>query len=491
MTTRSKVLRGLAGGLLHEVFATILGLGAMLVLVRLLSPVEYGQAAAASGILALLAAFRGHLFVEHALQLPAHDSPDWSMYFGIAGAIQMVLAIATVLVGVALQPFESFSTIAPLVMVSALGLVLEWPAQVATVKLQRELQFERLKIISFASVVLRLTSSLLLAWLGYGAMALTIGSNVLSPLPMTLYLLMVERWKPSGRWWRPPWPESQPVMRFGAQQMSLGMVHALRSFVDSVVLTRGFGLAVFGLLNRAQALYQSTVGRVGLVFAETAYPLLPRERENVDVYAARAARFLQVSLLLSIPGAIYLAADGTAVSRLLYGPAWSAADAFLAPGALAGGAMAVASAAGYVLLGAGLMRKVAWVQATGSALAMFAVAGVLVGLDPGGYVWTMAGGQVVTAALALWWAAPLAHRDWYRDGLLPAGAAAVAGFLALLAVRQWPIESATVSVALSASSYMTAATIVTYLTAPSLRAELAQCGWLIRPKAPSGTLDSR
>lgn len=474
-SVRVRVVRGLVSGLLHEAVIVALSFGAMLVLVRLLTPADYGRAAAVTGVLALVRAFSGALFVEHALQHDKETEPDWTTYFSIAGLVQLSLFGVTNVGALLARTWDATSGMAPLLHIASIGLILDWPSQVATVKLRRELRFERLKLLSALALALNLTSTMVLAWLGLGAAAVVIGGNVLAAVPMTISFLFVERWRPRGRWLMfPRATDARPILEFARRQIGAGLVHALRSAAESMVLTRTFGVATFGLLNRALALFQSTVGRLAFVLLDTAYPMLPMERNNRSRYAYRAARYLEAALILSVPGAAFIAVEGAHVSRVLYGSAWVAADPYLAPAAIALAAATLATAAGYVVMGAGDVGKSVRLEALVAAGGIVALAAPLLGGSSIDYMWALAVTQVAASVIAFVVAAPLADREWSRRGLWPAVAATAVGTLSILTLRSSIAPSGAAGLVITALAYAAVVASVLALTARTVMLEVLQ-----------------
>ncbi|MGB0110909.1 MAG: hypothetical protein WBP52_20620, partial [Terriglobales bacterium] len=78
---RRHVAHGLAWNTIYQVFQTVLSFGAMLVLVRVIPPAEYGRATAAVSWLLLMCSFGCAQFMNHALQLPKDVEPDWSLHW--------------------------------------------------------------------------------------------------------------------------------------------------------------------------------------------------------------------------------------------------------------------------------------------------------------------------------------------------------------------------------------------------------------------------
>src|SRR5262249_23672588 len=293
--TRSLVARGIAWNTVYQIFEAGLSFSAMLILVRLIPPAEYGRVGAVVGLLALLNAFNFAIFAAHALQLPEGREPDWSLHWSAGFYIQASLMLAChVLAGVSWFS-RTYRPLAPLLHLAALGLILDWPAQLGAVMLRRALDFRRLKIVLACMTALKLGVTLVAALAGAGASAIVLASNVLTPVPLAVELLFVRRRRPRAGWWRwPDWTTYRPALRFGIQQSASALLAGALGALEAAVLPSSVGYTAIGLLNRARALLSTSVGRVGNILLETGYPLLPRYAPDPKRYAAQATLFAQV-----------------------------------------------------------------------------------------------------------------------------------------------------------------------------------------------------
>ncbi|HET7875197.1 MAG TPA: oligosaccharide flippase family protein, partial [Methylomirabilota bacterium] len=331
---RHLVIRGIAWNSLYQIVDSGLAFGAMLVLVRVLTPAEYGHFGAVLGLLTLLNAFNFSTFAAHALQLPDEEEPDWSLHWSAGLHIQLLLFLACNGVAGLCWLGREYRTLAPLLHLASVGLLLDGPAQLRIVMLRRELGFGRLKLLFGCSVVIKLGAALAVALAGGGAYALVLGSNVLTPLPLAADLLLFRRWRPEGPWWRwPDWAAYRPALRFGFQRAGSALLAAGRGALEAIVLPLSVGYGAIGLLGRARVLFGTTVGKVTAVLEETAYPLLPRYAPDSGRYARQATLFVQAVLLVACPGILYVALEGRALSRLLYGERWVGADPLIWPAA--------------------------------------------------------------------------------------------------------------------------------------------------------------
>src|ERR1051326_7912702 len=169
--------------------------------------------------------------------------------------------------------------------------------------------------------------------------------------PSEFIFFFVRRWHPGKGWWR--WPglnTCKPVLEFGLQRLGSGLLYSGRGALEAAILQIAFGYTGVGLWNRAQALFSTSLGRLGAVVAESIYPLLPRFVNDGDRYARQTTLYLQVMLWTVVPGAIFLGFSGAALSRLLYGSKWVAADPLLWPAALIGCGMLVFTPCSSILL---------------------------------------------------------------------------------------------------------------------------------------------
>jgi O-antigen/teichoic acid export membrane protein len=435
---------------LFQALEVVGSFAAMLVLVRILPPVDYGRAAATTGVLAMLGILNAHLFIGHALQLPDGETPDWSQHWAFAFYLQAALSLVCHGVAAVCWLIPAYTPIAKLLHVAAFGVLFDSANHLGATMLRRDLRLRRIKIISSIGIFVRIAAIVALALAGGRAYAIVFGNNVLSALPFGFDLFVVRGWRPDPGWWKlPRWSAYRAAFRFGAQRAAGGLMSGLRDAAETAVLPATLGFAGIGLLNRAQALYSATLGRVTTVLADTVYPFLPRESRDPKRYAQHATLYLQVTLLLAIPGAAFVGQEGALISRVLYGTKWIAADPLIWPGAIIGFAGAVCTAATGVLLASGRLRACLlldaatlvsigpslWLAWTGSGLLA--------------YGWALACTQFVLAVLSLGWARQLLTPQWFSQTILPPLVSAAVALAACTAVG-WLVEDSRAPLELAA-----------------------------------------
>jgi O-antigen/teichoic acid export membrane protein len=491
-----QVLRGIAWTTVYRLFEILLGFGAMLLLVRIIAPADYGRAGTVVGLVTLLNAFSCSLFMAEALQRPDGVEPDWTLHWSAGFYIQLALALGCQVAAGVCWLYPPYFEVAPLMHLAGLGVMIDWPNWMGGVMLRRELNFRRLQLLNGVATFLSLGVTLGLGVAGAGAYALVFGGNVARALPFGFDLLLVRRWRPASGWWRwPDWSAYRPALRFGFQQSGSALLHGLRGALEAAVLPGALGFAAIGLFSRAQALSATTVGRVGSIVIETVYPLLPRYAANGRSYPRQATLFLQIVLLCAVPGAVYIGIEGPALSRLLYGERWVAADPLIRPSALIGVGQLVFLASSGILLAANRLRVCFLLDVTAAVIAVLVIGGAWTRGGLAAYVWIAATGYLATATIAVWAARRFLVAGWPSRGVLPAlVSSAVGGTLIVALEPLWASQPPVIRLCASGVVFaLGTALALRSLFPQALTAVLSRlpggqrfCGWLRLQPAVAG-----
>ena len=441
-TRRRLLMQGITWSAGYQMFDVMLSFASMLVLVRIIPPGDYGRAAAVVGFLGLLNLLNAHFFFEHALQLADHEEPDWNLHWTWGFYIQTSLSLIGHGIAGLCWFAPGYRPIAPLLHIGALGVLLDWPNQFRGTMLRRQLDLRRIRIVASIGMTMRLATTTGLALAGAGAYAIVIGNNLVTTAPFTIDLLVVQRWRPRPGWWRwPSWTAYSSAGTFGLQRSGANVISGIRGAIESAVLPAPIGFAAMGLLNRAQALYGTTLGRVGVVVVDVVYPFLPRESHNRARYAVHATMFLQVMLLVGLPGALFVGQNGPLLSRVLYGHKWIAMDSLIWPGALVGLATALLMPTTSVLMAAGLVRTCLALEVVAAGTALPALAVAWITKSPAQYLWVLASAELAIAIVALERTSHLLQPLWWKVAVVPPLVTALAGLAAGELLRRQPLSA--------------------------------------------------
>ena len=413
-------IRGVAFNGAYQALNVLVALGMMLVLARIIPPAEYGRVGVVIAWLGLLNTFNCATFMAQALQLPEDCEPDWSTHFIVGCYIQGILWAACYLLGVGFASWAAYREIAGLLRVGSFGFLLDCPNQLGVTMLRREMDFRTFRLIHAFGTISAASTTVTLGLLGYGAYAIVIGNNVISALPFGIYLFFVRRWHPGKGCWR--WlglNTCKPVLRFGLQRLGSGLLYSGRGALEAAVLQIAVGYTGIGFWNRAQALFSTSIGRMGTVVTESVYPLLPRFAHDGDRYARQTTLYLQVMLWTVVPGSFFVGFSAPAVSRLLYGSKWVAADPLLWPAALIGCGMLVFTTCSSILLA---VNRLALCLTLDALLVCLSLPTLFIAWKSGNlsaYAWALTAAQMVASVITLACASKYLQRGWLRSILFP------------------------------------------------------------------------
>lgn len=417
---RRLVVKGVAWNTLYHIFQAIVSFIAMLILVRVVSPAEFGKVTAVVALLAFINGFNCSVFMSAALQLPEGTEPDWSLHWTFGFYIQLALSLICHALAGLCWFVNAYRPIAGPLHLAALGLLIDCPIQLRFMMLRRAMDFRRLRVLLGAGTLASTAVTVALGMCGAGVYAIVLGSNVLIGLPFGIDLLLVRRWRPQRGWFRPNWRAYRPALRFGFQQAGSALLRSGRSAMESAILLPSAGLVAMGLWSRAQALYNTSVGRMTNVLIESSYPLLPRYAADPHRYPRQATFFFQAMVWIAIPGSFYLGVEGRQLSRLVYGAKWIAGDPLILPAAIACVALVIFTISSTVMLATNRLRSCFALELVSGVFTITSLPVIWITGSMVAYAWAFAAAQVLAVFVAIFRVSRLLVPNWPRIIFLPA-----------------------------------------------------------------------
>ncbi len=298
---------------------------AMLVLVRLLSPEDYGSAALAQSIIGFIAVFSFGTFILHALQVRDPAEVDWQAHFTAAVFINLMLFVLTLLIAWGLSFSATYHSAALPLAVLATLLIVEIPGTLRHRMLETRHDWKRFRILVGIGTALALFVGVAIALMGGGVWALVVQPPLFG-LPAAIDLFLNEKWRPNWSW---SWARYREAAGFGLNRMGSTAVIRARQAVEQGYLTSTYDFATLGVFTRAQGLATLIAGRIGSVATTTLYPILTRAEEQSDQFQHMAGMVLRGVSWTTMPAAVFLALAADDLVSLLYGPKWESVASLL------------------------------------------------------------------------------------------------------------------------------------------------------------------
>ena len=193
MSLRQQSIVAVASGGALSLVSDVVRFGVMMVMARLLTPEDYGNAGLALSALFWVGALGFENFAPNLLRHRGEGQIGTYLLFGV------ILQSCLLAVGMVVAAFLYFQLehqlVAALLTVGLLSFPAKVPQQIEYQLLQREFNWRRLRLVELATLLCASGLSVLLAYIGAGPFALIAGV-LLEPLPFLVLLFASRQLKP-------------------------------------------------------------------------------------------------------------------------------------------------------------------------------------------------------------------------------------------------------------------------------------------------------
>lgn len=418
----------------HAIFAMrlvslVLTFVSITLLARLIPPSDFGVWAMAGLALGVMTIVRELGLVPSIVQARTLTLRQQDAYFWTSVAVSTGCAGLLALVAPLVARLYDTPLLAPVIWACCISLAVNGLGAVHAALLRRQLQYSKLVVIEGGGMVFGLIVGLTTAYVWRDVWALAVG-HIAAAVWMSASALLLCPWVPGV-------PQRSARINLGFS-LQLTLYNLLTYAANNVGLAAGyrFGAAELGFFNRGQQLFHMSHYSFLTPITDMGFALLCRLKPDTTYKHAYVSLVRRIALLF-IPYAAVLPIVSRDLVLALLGPAWAPATpiiAWFAPAVL-GQAFATLLAQLLTSQGRGVeLRR--WAVAS----LILRAAGAIIG-SQFGIVGLAAGFSLATLLLALpmaWLTArsgPVRLRDQLAalwPGLLVAGAASVAAFVAAL-----------------------------------------------------------
>ena len=321
MNLRAKVLSGLfwVGG--TRLLSQVLTWGITIVVVRLLTPADYGLLAMATVFMGLLNLIAEAGLGSALIQAPQVDDLTLRRIFGAVIMIDTGLFALQFAAAPAIAYFFAEDRLIPIIRVLSLQFLLMIFAVIPTALLSRSLSFKGQSMIGLAGAVCASLASLGLALYGYGVWAL-VASNLVAAAITTVALNVVQ---PFLKWPSFSLRGMRGLIVLGGQLTAARVLYFIYSQSDVFIGGRLLGKDLLGFYSVSLHLASLPVQRISAVVNQIAFPAFAeasQKPETVPVHMLKGVRMLS---FLSFPVLWGISSVAPEFVAVLLGPTWQTA----------------------------------------------------------------------------------------------------------------------------------------------------------------------
>jgi O-antigen/teichoic acid export membrane protein len=391
------VRKALTFAFLDRYASLIIGIGASMILARLLTPSDVGVFSVTMVLLGFLASVRdlgaGQYLVRERELDAERIRAVWAVQLGLGILLACIVAAASTPVAALYREPRMHD----IMLVLALTYAVNPFGSLTYAWLTREMRFESIALIRFSSTVAGSAVSIVLAWQGHGPMSLALGG-----LASTVVNAAISLWfRPGSLPWLPGLREVGRVVSFGSQLTSASLLYTLAQGAPELLLGRLQSLTAAGLYSRASGLVAIFHRLVTDVINRVALSWFAREARQSGEFSESFVKATGHVTAIGWSFCLVIVFLAHPIIRVLYGPQWAGAVdlARLLAAAMAFGVPVSLCFAALIAAGAVANLLKATVASTILVLVL-ATVGAWLGLLPLG--WAMLLTSAFSAVVFMW-----------------------------------------------------------------------------------------
>lgn len=286
---------------------------------------------------------------------------------------------------------------ADMIRVMALSFIFRPLSNVPASILQREMRFKGMTVVGLTALILSSTTSIALAYHGFGVWALILGGLV-SPLLTIPAFGMLAKWRPR---FSLDFKRAREIARYGLLVSVNDIVNHLRDQISIFILSRTLGPASIGLYNKGESLAKMPHGFITGSVYHVLFRALAAEQDNLDKCRYLFFRSIALVAVYATPFYIGLLWLAEPLVRGLYGEKWVEAAGPLLILALAWPFWLMETLSGSVLAAHNWLGRELPVQIGMLLISALAILTALPwGID--GVAWALVGASVYSAFHLYW-----------------------------------------------------------------------------------------
>ncbi len=341
---RTRVARGLTWTLIDNWGAQLLGLGILVVLLRLVEVEDVGLVALAAAIVGLAQLFVDQGFGDALIQRPKLTRGHMDTAFWVAVATGSALALVGVVIAGPIAVAVGEPRLAPLMQALSASFVLTALSSVQMALLRREMAFKSLAARRLIAIAGGGIVGIAMAFTGFGAWAL-VGQQLAQAGLSVVTLWAVSPWRP-GR--QVSLADFRTLFGFGSNIVAGDVLFYVGRNADAFLVGTFLGPVALGVYAVGFRVLEASTAMLATAARKLGLPTFARLQDDRDRLRRAYARMSRAMAAVTLPGYVGLALVAEEAIVLAAGEAWRGSGLVAAVLVLTGPAQAVQAYSGAV-----------------------------------------------------------------------------------------------------------------------------------------------
>ena len=303
-----------------QVFSQLVAWGSTFMVIRILSPTDYGLFAMTSVVLVLFGLLNGYGFANAAIAQRDGGKDQLRQLFGLLIVVNVALTVLQILLAPLVAAYYRQPIIADLLRVQAL-IYLTNPFQaLGYAVLSRKMDFRRQAQVNVVSALLSAATALGCALAGFGVWTLVSAPFVMFASRALGTISVARAWM---------WPSfdfrgARALAGYGGTIMAGQIFWFMQTQSDIIVAGRTFAPHELGFYTTALFLSQVFVTKVVPPLNEVAFSAYAQIQDDLNAVAAGFLKSVRVIMTIALPFCLGLAAVAFPAVKVMLGDKWMA-----------------------------------------------------------------------------------------------------------------------------------------------------------------------
>ncbi len=318
---RRSIVRAIGSSSLISLFTKLMSLTSTLVLVRLLTPSDYGLVAIAVTITGVIGFFNEIGLGSAIVQRQQAGEDEINGCFGIALIASTILVLIMLVLSWPMAVYYAMPELRAVLVVLGLSLYFGAVNTVPLSLLRKSLRFQAVLGCSAFMVAVQAVVAIPLAYAGLRYWSIVVGF-VVGQFAGTLWY-----WVASG--WRPYWPmdlrQGRALMGYGLNITATRVLWHLYMNADKLIIGKVLGAYAVGLYDVARSLANLPTSQISGVATNIASPVYARLQADRPRLREAMVRLVRGVAYLALPILFGMAVLADDLVATLAGPQWGGA----------------------------------------------------------------------------------------------------------------------------------------------------------------------
>ena len=320
MPSYSEIVRhGVYWSYFRSALAWIVMLPTAIILARLLTPAEFGVAAAATFFIQLsnrLTRAGLNMALIRAKEITQdHISTTFVFYLAISITTYLGLVVFAPLIG----KFFNSPDVGLVLPLAGLAFLLSAFAAVPLALLRRDMRFRDIATLQSTGLILQSIGAVILVWMGMSFWGILWG-NLAGSFAQTVMTMYYARWRPRFAFSSTAFRELSSF-GFGSYVVKVLEYGALN--VDNLIIGRLLGIVALGYYDRAFTLMDRVVDRLNAAGPSVSFKVFALINEDPERFRRAWRKLTMTVALVGYPILVWLCVAAPELFAVLFGPQWT------------------------------------------------------------------------------------------------------------------------------------------------------------------------